>query len=108
MTPKILMPSSMKQNQWEERNQGANQKATKPKILGLNHKPHKSELKNKMIKNKMNDKGRTNDVSGVCKWRENTRGKNPYRRSQHTKMGKHKKRCNEQIALAHAFQRMDD
>ncbi len=64
-------------------------------------------IEKKNDKKKKNDKGRTNDVSGVHKWRENTRGKNLYRRSQHTKMGKHKKRSNEQIALAHAFQRMD-
>jgi hypothetical protein len=49
-----------------------------------------------------------NDVSGVHKGRENTRGKNPYRTSQHTKMDKLKNNFSEQIALAHAFQRMDD
>ncbi len=56
----------------------------------------------------MNDKGQANDVSGVCKGRENTRGKNPYKTSQHTKMGKHKKRSSEQIISTCAFQRMND
>ncbi len=56
----------------------------------------------------MNNKGQANDVSGVYKGRENTRRKNPYRRtSQHTKMDKHKKKSSEQITLACAFQRMD-
>jgi hypothetical protein len=41
----------------------------------LDQDPHKSQLKNKMVKGKMNDRGWANDVSDVCKGSENTRGK---------------------------------
>jgi hypothetical protein len=46
----------------------------------LNQKPHKSQMKNKMFKNKRNNRSMANDVNDI-KGKENTRGKNLHRTS---------------------------
>jgi hypothetical protein len=43
--------------------------------VGLDHEPHGNQLRNKMIKNKMNNKNQVNDVNVIHKGKENTRGK---------------------------------
>jgi hypothetical protein len=48
---------------------------TKTSHVGLENKSHKSQLRNKMFKNKMNDRIRANDVNVINKGRENIRGK---------------------------------
>jgi hypothetical protein len=46
----------------------------------LNQKPHKSQMKNKMLKKKRNNRSMANDVNDI-KRKENTRGINLYRTS---------------------------
>ncbi len=41
-------------------------------LARLDQKPHKSQLKNKMVKGKMDNRGWANDVSVIYKGRENT------------------------------------
>ncbi len=38
-------------------------------LVRLDHKPHKLQLQNKMVKNKMNNRGQTNDVNFTQKGR---------------------------------------
>ncbi len=45
----------------------------------LDHKPHRSQFKNKMLKNKRNDKSKVNDVSVISKKKENIRKENIHR-----------------------------
>jgi hypothetical protein len=45
----------------------------------LDHKPHRSQLKNKMLKNKRNDKSKVNDVSVIDKRKENIRRGNVHK-----------------------------
>jgi hypothetical protein len=54
----------------------------------VNHKPHKNQLRNKMVKGKMNNKSQANDVSVICQRKEKfTKGKNRHRKLQRMKMG---------------------
>ncbi len=46
--------------------------------MGLNFKPYRSQLKDKMVKNKKNNKGWANDVNVINKGKENTKGKNAH------------------------------
>jgi hypothetical protein len=57
-------------------------------LVGVDHKPHKNQLKNKMIKQKMNDKSQANNVNFISKGNEKiTNGKNHHRKFQHMIMG---------------------
>jgi hypothetical protein len=55
--------------------------------MGLYHKLHTSQMKNKMVKGKMNGRGRTNDVSVIHEGRKNTKRKSPCKTPQCMKMG---------------------
>jgi hypothetical protein len=55
--------------------------------MGLYHEPHKSQMKNKMVKGKMNGRGHANDVNVIHNRRKNTRTKNHRKTPQCMKMG---------------------
>ncbi len=50
-------------------------------FVGFDHKFHKIQLINEMIKNKRNDRGMVNDVNVISQIRENTKEKNPCKTS---------------------------
>jgi hypothetical protein len=56
-------------------------------FMRLDHEPYRNQLRNKMLKSKMKNKGWANDVSIIHKGRGNTKGKTPQRTLQCTKMG---------------------
>ncbi len=68
--------------------------------MGLDQRPYKSLLRNKMVKIKKNDKNMLNME------RENIRGENLD--VTHENEPKQKKRFNKQVTFMHALQRMDD
>jgi hypothetical protein len=51
------------------------QKGTKPNICKVGPLTHKFQMRNKMVKGKMSDKGRAYDLNVIHKGRENTRGR---------------------------------
>jgi hypothetical protein len=69
-------------------------------LVGLDQRPFKSQLRNKMVKIKKNNKNMLN------KKRENIRGKNLGVTHENEPKQK-KKGPNKQVAFVHALQRMD-
>jgi hypothetical protein len=59
--------------------------------MGLDHEPYRNQLRNKIVKSKMKNKGWANDVNVIHKGKGNTKGKNPHKTLQCTKMGHYKK-----------------
>jgi hypothetical protein len=47
--------------------------------MGLDHEPYKNQLKNKIVKNKMKNKGWANDVNVIHKGKGSTKRKNPHK-----------------------------
>ncbi len=77
--PKTLIPSQGQQKLWKEKIKKQTKKWSNCTLVMLDHKPHRSQLKNKMLKNKRNDKSKVNDVSVIGKRKENIRKENAHK-----------------------------
>ncbi len=76
--PKTLMPSDGQQKMAGGEKLGSKLKGNQVEhLLGLDQKPHKNQLRNKMVKGKMNDRGWANDVSIVPREGKIQEGKTP-------------------------------
>jgi hypothetical protein len=47
--------------------------------MGLDHEPYKNQLRNKIVKSKMKNKGWANVVNVIHEGKGNTKGKNPHK-----------------------------
>lgn len=96
--PKTLITFKGQQSKKRKVKRQAKRRPSKA-LVGLDQRPYKSQLRNKMVKIKKNDKNMLN------KKRENIRGKNLC--VTHENEPKQKQRPNKQVTFVHALQRMD-